>query len=143
MTSQWKIIIRVDPPRLADKSRMSFVALIHKAPSEFDEFPMISQASSLSVKPPGESAQGFVPDSFPSLTVAVEKIFSVGREKKKEGRRRRRGNESSIVLRKRYGISLDINRASRTKDGLLPSRHLSVQYELSSWRHKLYLVASQ
>lgn len=66
------------------KPKVSSVALIHKAPSEFDEFPMISQASSLSVKPPGESAQGFIPDS--RLRPQREDIFS-GRRKKKESER--------------------------------------------------------
>lgn len=122
LTSQWKIIIRADPPCPADKSRKSAVALIHKATSEFDEFPMISQASSLSVKPPGESARGFVPDSH--LRRGREDILSEKRGKK-EWWGRWRGNESSIVLRKRYGISPDVNRASRTKGGPLPSRHLS------------------
>lgn len=83
LTSQWKIIIRADPPCPADKSRKSVVAPIHKATSEFDEFPMISRASSPSVKPPGESARGFVPDS--RLRRGREDIFS-GKGGKKEWR---------------------------------------------------------
>lgn len=44
---------------------------------------------------------------------------------KKENRKRRRENEPSTTLRKRYEISLDINRASRTKDDPLPRRGTS------------------
>lgn len=58
------------------------------------------------MKPPGESAQGFVPDSSRREDIFLQK------EKKRESETERK---RVIVLRKRYGISPDINRASAQK----------------------------
>lgn len=95
LTSQWKIIIRVDPP----VSRGQKLKVLRSAGSQSavrisrvsNDLP---SSSSLSVKPPGESARGFV-------TGAVEKTFSAEREEKREGEA---DEEETSHLSQRYGI---------------------------------------
>lgn len=92
---------------------------------------MISRASSLFVKAqvnPRTVRLGFPAlPARPKTQSSETKTFQMTKKKKenREREKERRGeDELYTVLRKRYGISLDIYRASRTKGGPLPSRHL-------------------